>query len=68
MLKAQLPSPRSDSVKISHQVLRERLALAADTTKNEVVKRIALAVEARNGIAKEQLMFQVFLANRHSVA
>jgi hypothetical protein len=31
-------------------------------------KRMTLAVEATNGIAKEQLMIQVFLANPQSVA
>ena len=67
-MKVQLPSsPRSDNVKISNQVSLERLASAAET-KNEVGKRMALAVEAKNGIAKEQLMIQVFLANPQSVA
>ena len=57
-MKVQLPS---------NQVSLERLASAAET-KNEVGKRMALAVEAKNGSAKEQLMIQVFLANPQSVA
>jgi hypothetical protein len=57
-MKVQLPS---------NQVLLERLASAAET-KNEVGKRMALAVEAKSGSAKEQLMIQVFLANPQSVA
>jgi hypothetical protein len=57
-MKVQLPS---------NQVSLERLASAAET-KNEVGKRMALAVEAKNGIAQEQLMIQVFLANPQSVA
>ncbi|KAI2508973.1 No apical meristem-associated C-terminal domain [Fragilaria crotonensis] len=62
-LKVQLPSARFDSNKVS----LERLASAAET-KNQVGMRMALAVEAKNGIAKEQLMMQLFLANPQSVA
>jgi hypothetical protein len=62
-LKVQLPSARFDSNKVS----LGRLASAAET-KNEVGMRMALAVEAKNGIAKEQLMMQLFLANPQSVA
>ncbi len=57
-MKVQLPS---------NQVSLECLASAAET-KNKVGKRMALAVEAKNGIAKEQSMIQVFLANPQSVA
>ncbi|KAI2504466.1 No apical meristem-associated C-terminal domain [Fragilaria crotonensis] len=60
-LKVQLPSARFDSNKVS----LERLASAAET-KNQVGMRMALAVEAKNGIAKEQLMMQLFLANPQS--
>ncbi len=52
---------------MTHNVALERSASAAET-KNEVGKRLALAVEAKNGIAKEQVMIQVFLANPQSVA
>ncbi len=54
--------PRTDSIKVSHNLSLECLASAVET-KNEVGKRFALAVEAKNGISKEQLMIQVFSAN-----
>ena len=76
----QFPLQSSDSIlsNTSNNASLECLALAAET-KKEVGKRMALAVETKNGIAKEQLMIQVgiakeqlmmqlFLANQQSVA
>jgi hypothetical protein len=78
-MKVHLPLPRSDSISnTSNNVALERLASAAET-KNEVGKCMALAIDTKNGVAKEQLMIQVgiateqlmmqlFLANPQSVA
>ena len=78
-LKVHLTSPRSHSIDIANtNASLERLASAAEA-KNEVGKRMALAIENKNGIAKEQLMMQseiakeqlmmqLFLANPQSVA
>ncbi len=50
-MKVQLPLPHSDSISnTSNNVSLARLASAAET-KNEVSKRLDLAVEAKKGIA-----------------
>ncbi|KAI2494437.1 hypothetical protein MHU86_20083 [Fragilaria crotonensis] len=77
-MEVQLPFPLSHSTNIASNVSLERLALAAKAM-NEVGKCMASAVKLKTelprswlmkqaGIAKEQLMMQVFLAYPQSVA